>query len=362
VHDVRALRLQVAAGSPELPPLALPRGIAPDAARFRDHGMALLSAVSAALAISLVSAFWIVTAWPEGGGAATFAAVGCSFFAAQDDPAPAILQFLRYVLVSVAIGAVYLFVVLPKVAAFEMLALVFAPVFLLFGVLIAMPATNFLGMAITVNVAAMLTLSSVYNADFPTYVNNSIAVGVGMGAAATLTRIFRSVGAVWSARRLMRANRREIARVALRRETLDRATLAALTLDRLCELTPRLAASAPHADTVVTEALIELRIGLNVVNLQHDSADLPVGATAAVDNALHGIAGHFLHRAPREPDDILRRVIDGAIVAVTAAASPHVGQLLLELVGIRHNLFPNAPSYQPAPVSPHAAVPEKTPA
>jgi uncharacterized membrane protein YccC len=362
VHDVRALRLQIAAGRPDLPALALPHGIAPDATRFRDHGMAVLSAVSATLATSLVSAFWIITAWPEGGGAATFAAVGCSFFAAQDDPAPAILQFLRYVLISVAIGAVYLFVILPKVAAFEMLALVFAPVFLLFGVLIAMPATNFLGMAITVNVAAMLTLSSVYNADFPTYVNNSIAVGVGMGSAATLTRIFRSVGAVWSARRLMRANRRDIARAALRRDTTDRATLAALTLDRLCELAPRLAASAPQADKVVADALLELRTGLNVINLQHDRADLPAEASAAVDTALHGIAGHILNRAPREPDDELRRAIDHAIVAVTSTASPRIGQLLLELVGIRHNLFPNAPPYQPAPAPPSAAVPEKTPA
>jgi len=362
VHDVRALRLQVAAGSRELPALALPRGIAPDATRYRDHAMALLSAISAALATGLVCAFWIITAWPQGGGAATFTAVGCSFFAAQDDPAPAILQFLRYVLISAVIGAVYLFVILPQVTSFDMLALAFSPLFLLFGVLIAMPATSFLGMAIAVNVAAMLTLSSVYNADFSTYVNNAIAIVVGMGAAATLTRIFRSVGAVWSARRLMRANRRDIARAALRRNALDRATLTALTLDRLCELVPRLAASAPHADEVMTDALIELRTGLNVVNLQQDSADLPADARSTVDSTLHEIAGHFLDRAPGAPDDALRRGIDRALVAVMSASSPRIGQLLLELVGIRHNLFPDAPPYRPAPVSSRAAVQEGTPA
>ena len=66
--------------------------------------------------------------------------------------------------------------------------------------------------------------------------------------------------------------------------------MTALTLDRLCELVPRLAASAPHADEVMTDALIELRTGLNVVNLQQDSADLPADARSMVDSTLHEIA------------------------------------------------------------------------
>ena len=214
VHDARVLRDQVAAGDPELPQLALPRGIAPDATRFRDRGMALLSGLSAALAVGVVCAFWIGAAWPAGDIAAMMAAVGCSFFAAQDDPAPAILQFLYLTLVAVAIAAVYLFVVLPMVEGFDMLTLVFAPTFLVLGAMIGMPATNFSGMVIAVNVASLLSISDVYNADFTAYANNALATVVGMAAAATLTRIVRSVGAAWSARRLMRANRRDIARVA----------------------------------------------------------------------------------------------------------------------------------------------------
>jgi uncharacterized membrane protein YccC len=50
--------------------------------------MALLSAVSAALATGLVCAFWIVTAWSQGGGAATF--TGGMQLLCRDDPAPAI--------------------------------------------------------------------------------------------------------------------------------------------------------------------------------------------------------------------------------------------------------------------------------
>ncbi len=355
VHDARALRDQVAAGNPNLPPLALPRGIAPDATRFRDHGMALLSGFAAMLTIGVVCAFWIGAAWPNGSIAALQAAVGCSFFAAQDDPAPAILQFLWLTLVSVAIAAVYLFVVLPVVTGFDMLTLVFAPTFLVLGALIGMPATNFTGLIIAVNTASLLSISDVYNADFTAYANNALATVVGMAAAATFTRIVRSVGAEWSARRLMRANRREIARVASHQGTLDQSTLTALMLDRLCELVPRLAASVPHADRAAAAALVDLRTGLNVVHLRRDSAELPAEAHVAIDRTLDGIAGYFRARAPQPPEGALRGDIDRAIVAVTEASGPRTGDLLLELVGIRHNLFPDAPPYQPVPQPARAA-------
>jgi uncharacterized membrane protein YccC len=217
------------------------------------------------------------------------------------------------------------------------------------GALIAMPATNFAGMVIAMNVAGQLSLSDVYNADFTAYTNNALATVVGMATAATLTRIVRSVGAVWSARRLMRANRQDIARVAAHEGALDQSTLTALILDRLCELVPRLAASASHADKAAADALVDLRIGLNVVHLEHDSAGLPADARAIIARMLDGLAGHFRNRAPHPPDDALRGEIDRAIVAVTAAPGQHTRDLLLELVGIRHNMFRDAPTYEPVP-------------
>ena len=359
VHDVRALRQQIAAGTLELPTLALPRGIAPDTARFRDHGMALLSGLSAALTIGLICAFWIAAAWPAGGGAALMAAVGCSFFAAQDDPAPAILQFLRLTLIAVAIDAVLLFAILPMVTTFVVLTLVFAPVFLILGVLIAIPATNFIGLAIAANAAGLLSLADVYNADFNTFVNNALATIVGMATAAAVTRIVRSVGAVWSARRLLRANRQDIARVAAQQGALDQATLTALILDRLCELIPRLAASAPQADRAAANALVDLRTGLNVVHLQRDSAELPAEARGVIATMLNAVAEHFHRRAPQRPDDALLGDIDRAIVAVTTTSGPRTGNLLLELVGIRYNLFPDASPYHSVPAN--AALPTAGP-
>jgi uncharacterized membrane protein YccC len=53
-----------------------------------DPGIALLSALAAAIAMGVCAFFWIATARPEGAGAVAFAAVACTLFAALDDPTP----------------------------------------------------------------------------------------------------------------------------------------------------------------------------------------------------------------------------------------------------------------------------------
>ena len=73
--------------------------------RHRDPRMALLSGFAAAVAVLLVCAFWIGAAWADGAVAAEMAAVACCIFAALDDPVPAILSFLFYAVMAIAIDA-----------------------------------------------------------------------------------------------------------------------------------------------------------------------------------------------------------------------------------------------------------------
>jgi uncharacterized membrane protein YccC len=344
-HDVQALRRQVMTGSSSLPKLALPRGLAPDATRYRDYGMALLSAFAAALTVGLVCCFWIATAWPDGATAAMMAAVLCSFFAAQDDPVPAILSFLYCTAIAIVIDTVYLFAILPVVTSFEMLVLALAPTFLVLGVLIARPATFLAGLAIAVNGASMLALTDTYNANFADFVNTSLAALAGMAAAATVTAIIRSVGAAWSARRLQRAGWRDIARAASRHAAIERPALAARMLDRLADLTGRLAASDLHADRAIRDALLDLRIGLNVVDLERESPELEPPTRASLQAMLDGIEEYYRSQAPAPPDAGLRARIDSAIAGVVAAPGRQLGSMLMLLLGIRQSLFPAAPPY-----------------
>jgi len=274
VHDIMALRRQIRADEPRLTKLRFAGG-AILTLKHHDHLMALHSALAAALAIGLISAFWIASAWPEGAVAASLAAVACAFFAAQDDPVPNIVAFLLATFIAIVVDAIYLFAILPRAHDFEMLVLAFAPAFLTFGLLAGMPATARAGGPLAFVAATQLALSSSYSADFPSYVNGSAAAIIGLGAAAVIISIFRTVSAEWTAWRLLRRNRVDVANIAANRSHAALEAFAALMMDRLSLVVPRLALGTNAADDGAASALADIRVGANIIGLQHSVPRLP---------------------------------------------------------------------------------------
>ena len=84
-------------------------------AMHTDPGIALLSALAAAVAMGLCAFFWIATAWPEGAGAVAFAAVACTLFAALEDPTPTQRGIVTILALCIPIVIVYQFFVLPAI-------------------------------------------------------------------------------------------------------------------------------------------------------------------------------------------------------------------------------------------------------
>ena len=345
LQDVGALRRQVQSGRAGMPPLALAFGAGPDGTRHRDRAMALLSGFAASLAIGLICAFWIASEWPEGALAALMAAVLSSFFAAQDDPVPALLNYLCDTAIGIVIAAVYLFVVLPQVEGFEVLALVLAPVFLPLGALIAVPATFLRALCILLNMIMMMTLTETYSADFATFLNTGLALGFGVAAAAVVTALVRSVGVRFMARRLEEACRLDVARAALQGAgSIRRSTLAALLLDRIAELTPRLAA---ESDAEAERALLDLGVGLNVVDLQHDCAALSSPARDSVRETLAALGAWYAEQAPGQPGPALLASLDRTIAAVAGSGVQPARRPLMELLFIRQAIFPGSVEVTP---------------
>jgi uncharacterized membrane protein YccC len=345
VHDIMALRRQIRAEDPRLAKLTFAQGETIRTLQHRDHVMALHSALATVLAIGLMSGFWIASAWPEGGVATSLVAIACAFFAAQDDPAPNIVAFLVAAVIAIVIDAIYLFAILPRAHDFEMLVLAFAPVFLILGVMASMPATARAGGPIAFIAATQLALSSSYDADFPTYVNGSAAAIVGLAATAIIIRIFRSVSADWTAWRLLRRNRVEIARIAANRSPAALEVFAALMLDRLSLAVPRLAVSAEGADGGATAALADVRVGVNIIGLQRAAVHLPEQLRRAVRTMLDAIANHYRRRNLDQADAALLGTIDGVIATAVQDPTTMSRELLLQLGGIRRGLFPYAPPY-----------------
>jgi len=365
--DCRTLLRALREGRPGLP--ALTSGVEIEAAtiQYSDPLMALYSGLSAAATVALVCVFWRWTAWPEGAVAAEMAAVACSFFAAQDDPAPAILRFLYATVVAVIVDGVYLFGVLPAVDGFTMLAVALAPTFLFYGWLTARPSTSVLGLALSANGATLMALQTTYSADFASFLNSGIAAVIGMAAAAVLTRLMRSVGADWSAWRLTRSNWLSLAQAAEGRGRGDRAAFAGLMVDRIGLIASRAGAiTAEHAPNV-GKLQADLRIGLNIVALRRARRQATPETARAIDGVLDALAAYYrrlartpLGRPALRPDPSGLQRIDAAIATIAALDQPGERDALQGLIGVRLTLYPDAPPYAggaaPGPASRRAAA------
>lgn len=347
-HDCRALNHAIADGRrPPGTELAFrPEGGAA-AVRHVDHGMALWSAAGAVLAIVLCCAFWIATGWVDGASAPMMAAVGCCFYATQDDPSVGLRGFAKWSVVSIIIAAIYLFAILPAITKVEFLLMALAPAFLVFGLLVARPATFLIGMLLAANTASIMALQETYNADFAGFVNSSIAFLVGTVIATVTILLARSVGAEWSVRRLMRQSWRAVALAAEQRGNRDRAAFAGLMINRMGLLAPRLAA-LPDTGLYTADGMRELRVGLNIVDLRRARHGLPPHALRTMDAMLDELAKDFrAYDGGEMPPELLAQ-IDRALAEVMADARDDVrGDALVGLVGIRRGLFPGASPYQP---------------
>lgn len=349
VQECRRLRSQIDAGlAGKLPREARAVSASMSRVLHRDTGMALLSAAAAFIAIVCVCAFWIYSAWPAGSAAAMMCAVFCSFFASQDDPEPGIRQFLHFTIASMPISALYLLLILPAVHNFETLMLVLAPCFIALGVFVARPSSTGKAMAMVFGVAGMLSMHDTGSMDLVSFLNSMLGQLAGISAAALFTRLLRSASAQRSARRLLRAAWDELAKLGSARRAPDAAAMSARMVDRIGMLTPRLAAAEPHRDLSAVDALADLRIGLNMVQLQRLAPQLR-HQHGGLRRLLRALSEHF-RAQPGKPASALLLRLDDALRDV-CGAEPGAAQrdAIAALTGIRRGLFPQAPPYQPAP-------------
>lgn len=324
-------------------------GVAPSALH-QDRGMALLSALAAVVAVLACCAFWILTGWPAGAAAPMMAAVLCCFFAGQDDPAPFIKGFLTYTVYSIPVAALYLLAILPAVHGFESLVLACAPTFLVLGVLLARPSTFGRAMPFLFGICGALAMVDTHSADIVSFTNGMLAQIMGLAAAALITRVLRSVGAGWTARRLLRAGWQELARLGSGERVTAPREFSARMVDRVGLLTPRLAMAGAHADLQAVDALRDLRVGLNMSMLQSVRAQLGRGE-AALASLMFWLSRRFarLPALDRDEEAALLAALDNSLRAICRGTRDAAQrEALAALTGMRRDLFPQAPAYDPS--------------
>lgn len=359
LHCVQ-LRADIDRGLSGAPMPARPAS-APDGPKLHlDLGMALWSGAVALIAILVCCAFWILTGWPMGAAAAMMAAIFCCFFASMDDPVPAINGFLAWTLWSMPFGALYVLVLLPLVQDMWTLMAVCAPVFLLLGAFIGRPATVGAALPFLFGVMGTLVMHDTAQADLTSYLNSMSGQLAGIFVAARVTRLMRSVGADWSARRIQRATWRELDDLARLPRPAGRGQAYLLRMvDRIALLAPRVAQSGGSVPGVPTDdALRDLRIGADLVALQSVRGQLPVLAQRPLGPLLSAIGDWLRARTDglpgaldgldAPPASLLER-LDAALAGLLEAYAgagdlpPEAHPAAGALMGLRRNLFPDAP-------------------
>lgn len=307
----------------------------------RDHRLVFFSAFSASLAILLVCTIWIASGWVYGAAAALGVTIASSFFAAQDNPAPGILKMLVMFVVVIFGVFIYVFGILPGVSAFEALYLVLLPTGLVIGILINRPATASAGMVLGAFGATQLALENGYNYTFIGYAETCLSLLLGLACALIITRLARSFGAAWGAERLMRANWQDVANAAQSGDAHDRATMTGLMMDRIGLMVPRLAAVEAGADRAATEALTDLRVGLNVLDLQREQWRLPPDARVACQEVFGGIAAYYSGNPRLPAPSQLCQALDHSMDILIQDQNSY-RSALTKLSGLRLALYPDA--------------------
>jgi len=312
-----------------------------------DYGMAAWSGLAAAIAVLAICSFWIVTGWQDGATAAMMTAVFMCFFATMDNPVPAINSFAAYTLLSMPVSALYLLAIMPAISGFPMLMLALAPLLLIAGYFQASPPTARQALAFVMGVSGSLAIQETLTTDFASFINGSLAQLIGVATASAVTVLIRSVSADFGARRILRLSWRDLARISGAPRPLPQADWISLMVDRVGLLAPRLRAGAAM-DLAVTDVLGELRVGVNVLDLQRLRQSATPNGRMVIGGLLDALKRYFTARARQRGDigppspSLLARLDDAIVVASEAAGSPARRPGLIALTGLRRNLFPQA--------------------
>ncbi len=307
----------------------------------RDHWMAARAALGAILGIVVGCAFWIRSAWPDGGMAVSILGVCCTLFGNVDSPAPNVIKYMVGLVYGVAISLAYGFVILPRVTDFDVLVAVLAPAFLFAGSLQARPPTTLMALGITLTIPIVGGLGTAYGGSFADVLNSVVAVFAAIGFGIVSMTLLQTTPADAAIDRLSRLTRRDVRRLA-RGGARGKAHWTNLMVDRTALLPPRLAASKNADARALDDMLRHLRVGHAADRLRGAirPGDGDIGNAAR--ELLSAVAAHYGSGRRKGPVEAagLDRHIERLTALVTASGIEDRSRWLDLLVDLRFALLP----------------------
>ena len=179
-------------------------GLSTALALWSDPVAAAMTGARSALAIAITSVFWIETAWPSGATAVIIVAVVCSLIASMEQPAKISLALAVTVLIAAVPVFGTLFYLLPFASDFPSMAAALAPLLVVCGFIIAEPGIGPFGTFAAVYFSVVSNIDNVMPYDSVGFLNNSVAILIGIGVALVLFATFFPETSAQAGRRFRR--------------------------------------------------------------------------------------------------------------------------------------------------------------
>ena len=183
--------------------------------RIPDWLPPLVNAGRAFIVIGAAELFWVVTAWPDGANAITFAAIIVILLAPRADQAyGAALGFTIGSILTVAIAATLDFAVLPNVETFAVFCLAIAVVLVPVGTVLALQWQPAIFTGIVTPFIPLLAPANPMTYDTAQFYNGALAIIAGAGAGAISYRLIPPLSPAFRTRRLLALTLRDLRRLA----------------------------------------------------------------------------------------------------------------------------------------------------
>jgi uncharacterized membrane protein YccC len=251
--------------------------------RIPDWLPALVNAGRVFIAIGAAELFWIVTAWPNGALAITFAAVTVILFAPRADEAyPLAMAFMVGTVLAAVFAAIVKFAVLPGLTTFAGFSIALGLYLVPVGALAAQPWQMAMFTAMVFNFVPLLAPANQMSYDTAQYYNSALAIIAGIGLAALSFRVLPPLSPALRTRRLLALTLRDLRRLAS-------GAITRTPDDWEDRVYGRLSALPDQAEPLQRSQLVAaLSVGNEIIRLHRIATRLGLGAD--LDMALTALA------------------------------------------------------------------------
>ncbi len=294
--------------------------------RIPDWLPPLVNAGRAFVVIGAAEFFWIITEWPNGALAITFAAIGVILFAPRADQAySTAIGFMIGSILTVAIAGILKFAVLPNVETFASFSLIIGFVLVPAGACLALQWRPAIFTGIVTAFVPLLAPTNPMSYDTEQFYNAALAIIAGVGAAALSFRLIPPLTPAFRTRRLLELTWRDLHRLA-------KGLIPHTPNDWQDRMYGRFSVLPDEAQPLQRSQLMAaLSVGTEIIQLRHICRrfDLSPGLDAALDAVERGNSAMAsakladLDTALASRSDAAALRARGLIIAISEALTQH---------------------------------------